>query len=253
MRKAGLSPSSPAYKAVRSQYWKLARRLGRKSWSQYAEDLIIETFMDGGVGSYVDVGAGHPFWGSNSFSFYRRGWSGVLIEANPHLADLLRRKRSRDQVYEAVAMDDSGEVEFFVSETWQLSTASPEWAEEILESGQELTKRRMKSLSLQSLNLRARPSDNIFLSVDVEGSDLAVLHGVDWEIFLPRVICIEDTGRSDAIAGLLHKYGYAKRAQLVVSSIFVHQSHSAESRLGQTDINRVGRNQSVATPRPTGS
>ena len=52
-------------------------RKSKVSYSDFKEDLILEGIFGSLTGSYVDVGAGHPVIGSNSYLFYKKGWSGI--------------------------------------------------------------------------------------------------------------------------------------------------------------------------------
>jgi hypothetical protein len=63
--KAFISPSKP-----------------KKSYSQYAEDLIIQSYFSRKLknGRYVDVGCHHPRRGSNTYGLYKKGSSGILID-----------------------------------------------------------------------------------------------------------------------------------------------------------------------------
>ncbi len=69
---------------------------GRKSYSQEGEDLIVERMVSKRSGFYVDVGCHHPFRFSNTYLFYKKGWSGINIDANPKSMKLFNRRRSRD-------------------------------------------------------------------------------------------------------------------------------------------------------------
>ncbi|MEZ5854303.1 MAG: hypothetical protein R3D67_05960 [Hyphomicrobiaceae bacterium] len=52
--------------------------------AQNLEDvLLFRVFGGKHTGAYVDVGAGDPNWDSVTFWFYRCGWRGLNIEANP--------------------------------------------------------------------------------------------------------------------------------------------------------------------------
>ncbi|MFM6249337.1 MAG: hypothetical protein ACKPEQ_09345, partial [Dolichospermum sp.] len=56
------------------------------SYSQCGEDLIIN-FIFNNLGiinpSYLDIGAHHPTYLSNTYSFYRKGCQGVCVEPDP--------------------------------------------------------------------------------------------------------------------------------------------------------------------------
>jgi len=55
----------------------------KKSYAQYGEDLIILNFFDKiGVkaGFYLDIGAYHPQFVSNTHLLHKRGWKGVCVD-----------------------------------------------------------------------------------------------------------------------------------------------------------------------------
>ena len=66
---------------------KIHRKLVRGiqySFSQEGEDLVLARIFEGKKnGFYVDIGAHHPTRFSNTHYFYRRGWSGINIDAMP--------------------------------------------------------------------------------------------------------------------------------------------------------------------------
>ena len=62
---------------------------------------------------YVDVGANQPYDLSLTASLYELGWSGVLVEADPDLADELRVARPRDTIVEAIASNSERAMDFF--------------------------------------------------------------------------------------------------------------------------------------------
>ena len=60
---------------VHHTYW------SNRIYSQEGEDIVIDRyFQHKAKGFYVEVGAHHPFRFSNTYRFYRRGWTGVCIE-----------------------------------------------------------------------------------------------------------------------------------------------------------------------------
>jgi hypothetical protein len=63
--------------------------------SQFGEDRYIYTNInlpDKGV--FVDVGAGHPIYLSNTYFFEKNGWTGVCIDADPNQYKLLKKERT---------------------------------------------------------------------------------------------------------------------------------------------------------------
>jgi hypothetical protein len=73
-------------------------RLARFSFSQFGEDLVIEEFVNQlGIkrGFYVDVGAFDPVMLSNTLLLFKRGWSGINIDAEEEKIRGFRRLRPR--------------------------------------------------------------------------------------------------------------------------------------------------------------
>ncbi len=58
-------------------------RSSRKSFYQYGEDLILKIFFDYRVirnGFYIDIGAYHPKFISNTYILHKAGWRGVCVD-----------------------------------------------------------------------------------------------------------------------------------------------------------------------------
>ena len=215
-------------RTLRDRYRRWKRWRGERSWSQFGEDLIIQALVGEGPGSFVDVGAGHPYWGSNSYKFYKSGWSGVLLEPNRSLATKLRRWRPKDRTINAAVGNREGETLLYEASAWQMSTTIPEWA---MRMGVDIPERqsRVDCVTLGSLGLCANPRTASFLSIDTEGNDLAVLQGNDWDRYLPQVICVEQLmpwgEQIDGIADLLQDHGYRLEAVAIASSIYRHRDY----------------------------
>lgn len=79
-------------------YYNFSVLVGRSkvSYSDFNEDLIVESIFEGQIGSYIDVGAGHPVIGSNTYKFYEKGWDGITVEPIRLHNTLHRLKRRRD-------------------------------------------------------------------------------------------------------------------------------------------------------------
>src|SRR4051812_7168126 len=92
---------------------------GRVSYSQCGEDLILEHILGEYLRipqpSYLDLGAHHPTYLSNTYRFYRKGGSGVCVEPDPVLFAPLRAARPRDVCLNAgVGASDAGGADFYV-------------------------------------------------------------------------------------------------------------------------------------------
>lgn len=167
----------------------------RISHSQYGEDLLVEAFFPNDVGTYLDIGSGRPKKHSNSYLFYRRGWSGTCADANPFNTLLHRIVRPRDRAVN-VAVDKlpGPSMKFFSFKPWQLSTLSSDWADQLVRTGARLRKtRQVEVRSIPSLGISTEPGKGFFLNLDVEGLDFQVLAGIDWAKFKPSLICVKSS------------------------------------------------------------
>jgi len=165
------------------------------SYAQYHEDLILQSIFNQLKGGfYVDVGANHPSILSNTKKFYDQGWSGINIEPNPLLMASFEKERPRDINLNIGVGSECGEMDFYRMSADTLSTFSKQSAldakgiykEEIVDVI------RVKVRSLVDIFEKYCSSKIIdFMSVDVEGYDLAVLRSNDWKIFRPKVLVVE--------------------------------------------------------------
>src|SRR5487761_2603734 len=104
----------------------------KSSYSQCGEDLILQyLFMVLQIEkvSYLDLGAHHPTYLSNTYLFYESGGQGVCVEPDPSLFATFPKKRPRDTHLNCGVGITPGEAEFFVMSTRTLNTFSKAEAE----------------------------------------------------------------------------------------------------------------------------
>ena len=197
-------------------------------FSQTGEDELLQKYLPERIGSFVDVGAGQPVRGSNTFYFYKKGWSGTLIdpvEFNLRLTKLFRR---RDKFIQSIVSSINTPLKFYEFYPAEYSTIEKSVAEDLVKRGIKLKREvDLNPISLSSLNLSYKPLDATLLSIDVEGHDLEVLQSNNWSSFKPRVICVEENfsdkkQSSSKIGNYLIAYGYKFVDSTHISSIYVH-------------------------------
>lgn len=166
------------------------------SHAQNGEDVVLwRALQTIDEGTYVDVGANHPSVDSVSKSFYDRGWSGLLVEPSPHHAGLLRMERPRDHVIESVVADREGSVTLHMIEGTGLSSIIDSVGTAHQNEGKQVVDIEVPSERLSDLLDRRGLSGSPihFMSIDTEGSEAAVLSGLDLGRHRPWVIVIEAT------------------------------------------------------------
>lgn len=168
---------------------------GTLSFSQFGEDLLLRNFFLGKEdGIYVDVGAHDPIRYSNTYLFYKLGWSGVAIDPVPGFKKRYESVRPRDYVLEVGVSDVEGELDYFSFEEPLLNTFSRVQADGVDKSvypARDTTKVKVRRLDAI---LKASPFYNRtvdILSIDAEGFDLNVLRSNDWEKTRPAVVLVE--------------------------------------------------------------
>lgn len=172
-------------------------RYGSGSFSQFGEDLIIHQALSI-IGerniSYLDIGAHHPYCLSNTYYFYRKGYSGVLVEPDPYLCKKLK-KRKRDQVLNCgVGFGVSVEnAKLYIMDARVLNTFSYEEAKRI--------EKDTKYKIIDEVNIELIPVnvllDNYIsflpsiVSIDVEGLDFDILNRINFEKHRVPVVVAE--------------------------------------------------------------
>jgi FkbM family methyltransferase len=208
---------------------------GKISYSQFGEDLLVDTVLTRlGINepTYLDIGAHHSRHLSNTFFFYSKGSHGVCVEPNPVLCEEIKANRKRDICVGAgVGFDDATAADFYVMKEPALSTFSKEEAEHIQQVTPNVLEKVIK-LPLVSINQILRQYFDTcpdFVSVDVEGLDLAILRSLDFSLYRPAVFCVETieytpgreiNKRHDIIQFMSDKQ-YFVYADTSINSIFV--------------------------------
>lgn len=211
--------------------------LGRSLKYSYAfagEDKLIEGLLKPRItepGFYVDIGCNHPTLFSNTYGLYRKGWRGICIDANEELIDLYKLYRPKDKSVAALISDTKGEREFFQVENDVLSTTEQVFVEAYKKEGLNIVVKTVISQTLTEIldDLQA-PRQFELLSVDAEEHDLQVLRSLDWDVYQPRLVVVEDEtydplnpGRN-AIYNLLSGEGYRLEGYLLKNLYFRRQA-----------------------------
>jgi FkbM family methyltransferase len=164
-------------------------------FSQFGEDVVLRVLVgsEQKKGFYVDVGAYHPKHLSNTYFFYKKGWHGINIDANPRAVRLFDALRPKDTNVNAV-ISNSTEEHVFYSWDSVYDTISKTEAEKVRSKlGPEKFIGSVKTKTLASVLdsfLPANQSIDI-LNVDAEGHDLEVLQSNNWQKYKPRFLVVE--------------------------------------------------------------
>ena len=207
-----------------------------KSYSQEGEDLILNRIFEGiSKGFFVDVGAHHPFRFSNTYFFYKKGWSGINIDAMPGSMNLFHKFRSRDINLELPISDVNQKLTYYSFNEPALNTFSPKLRDEQLSKNPNYIVEKEIVLETHKLSdvldKYLPPSTKInFLSIDVEGVDINVLRSNDWTKYLPDVVLVEvlesnlNGIQESEVYKILKNYNYIIYAKCVNTVFFAQKS-----------------------------
>jgi|ERR1019366_5648130 FkbM family methyltransferase len=212
----------------------------KKTFSVNQEELekkLVWNFFDcAKQGVFVEVGAKHPTIRSQTWLLEQQGWSGVLVEPNPELCELLRAQRPRSRTFEAAAgsPDQVGEAELLMGKSHGHSTLAPVIGDPL--SGVKL---RVQLRTLDSILVEAGVERIDFLSIDVEGMELPVLQGLNLEKYAPRLILLEEHRRNYTKHFYLRRHGYRLVKRTDINNWYVPNASPATVRSLNTPAERV--------------
>lgn len=223
----------------------------RKSYSQQSEDLLVDTLYSSVLqrfqpGFYLDIGAAHPINLSNTYFFYKLGWTGICVEPNPAFHALYKQHRPHDV---ALNFGLSSKSEILTYHQFEFPYINGFYGQENIDwqvktNGQTY----LGGIEIACLNVNdflrqhvQRPVD--FLNIDVESLDIEILTTWDWGLCRPLIICAEiiATDLHDIIAHnitkILGRQGYTPVSRAWHSTIFVQADLLQKSKLaGQDEI-----------------
>jgi FkbM family methyltransferase len=208
------------------------------SFSQEGEDgVLVRIFERQQKGFYVDIGAHHPQRFSNTYRFYLRGWRGINVDPLPGSKTRFDALRDRDINLEIGVANEPGVLTYFSFEEPALNTFDSEVA--LSRTSALLERREIPVFPLKQVLSENLPSGEAidFLSIDVEGLDLAVLRSNDWTKFRPRYVLAEALGMRDVrdvqqteLHAFMENVGYSLYAKTMNTLFFMDNYFSLAGR-----------------------
>lgn len=208
--------------------------------SQSGEDGVLDHIFDA-LGyrfediTYLDLGANHAKYLSNTYYFYVNGSKGVLVEANPSLIPELKFYRNRDVILNRCVTAEVGNpIPFYTVENGD-GLSSPDEASVLhaiqkkpdLRQGPTVQVQRVTVNELFETYFEDAPT---FVSLDIEGNEMAILCSIDFDVHRPLLYIIEVIPyepclfigeKREDVARFMKEKGYVEYAFTGVNSIFL--------------------------------
>lgn len=208
------------------------------SYAQFGEDTILRHMFPKAHGTFVEVGAFDGITGSATYALETSmQWTGVLVEANPELAEKCRQLRKSSSVIEcaAVAPGCPRHVDF------QLATLDGQLSSLKISKDQM---RRVPNRDTKSISVLAMTLDEILdasgiregidvVTIDVEGFEWNVLQGFSINLWRPSVVIVENNAHfiDRRVSRYFHSNGYAIHAITGVNVWWIHVGSNASRTL----------------------
>ena len=204
------------------------------SFSQFGEDLAVKRLVEAlglTTGIYVDAGAYHPIFGSNTLLLRKKGWRGINVDlAAERIAQFNQYRPSDHNVVACLSDKVAAPVEiahYEIPSTDRVVKAGDTQKLSVIGSKPIGFSRTTTTTLTQVIDGSPFRFDDIqYLNVDCEGSDLAVLRGFDFTRRQPRIISVEATTEPErqAISDFLSCYDYRVEAIIPPTCIFVRNN-----------------------------
>ena len=218
----------------------------KKSTAQSGEDMILcHILREQNIAThqitYLDLGANHAKFLSNTYHFYQKGVHGVLVEANPALIGELKFYRSGDVILNRCISSTSGEtVDFYVLNGDGLSTPDKESAEASIRENPALKIEQVvpvKTITVDEILDTYFDKTPTIVNLDIEGEEINILNSIDFTKHRPLIMIIETIPyRKHLVVGLKNQEivdfmaskNYIEYAFTGINSIFLDKEQIAE-------------------------
>lgn len=195
-------------------------QVGDEAWfvAQFGEDRLLAEMFRGREGFCVEVGANDGVSGSNTFYLEKRGWRGILVEANPDLINQCRRRRSRSIVVNAAVVPPGTPPTM----SFEIVKGHSQRSSLLLD---DLHRSRMAAhasdYQTRLITVPAQTLDDILtqwhapvglqlISIDVEGHEWGVLQGLSLDRWQPEVVIVERNAHEpdERVSTYMKQHGY---------------------------------------------
>lgn len=211
------------------------------SYSQSGEDIIVRDILSRMKDAprhitYMDIGGNDYKHFSNTYLMYSQGMSGIVIEANPELAEQLSKHRPRDLILNIGVGSSNSDMTFYTIAGGGYSSFNKEFIDNTLKNHPDA---RLEStisvpvLTFDTIVEKYCSEVPTIVSIDIEGDELPVLSTIDFSRYRPLIFIVESiycsqyidlNAKRSEIVSYMKDNGYHEYAFTGINSIFVDTS-----------------------------
>ena len=198
------------------------KNLSKKHYFSFSGvDILIENiFRNQKNGFYIDVGCQHPIKNNNTYLLHKRGWSGINIDLDKDNIGLFNGSRISDDNINIAASNRINEVDlFFFHKKSPINTIDKRTSQ--FQKAKISSIKKIKTNTLNNIIKSSKYSNKKIdlLSIDVEGHELPVLEGLDFNKYRPNELNYDKTRvsftkgcfRGQEIVARVHYLGVNRR------------------------------------------
>jgi len=156
-------------------------------------DVIIQNiFRNKQKGFYVDVGCQNPIKNNNTYLLHKKGWFGLNIDLDKDNIDIFNVSRPNDENINTAISNKVGQTDlYFYHKKSPINTIDKSTSNFQKANVSEIKKIQTNTLNNILYNSKYKNTKINLLSVDVEGHELQVFEGLDFNLHKPEVIVVE--------------------------------------------------------------
>ena len=197
----------------------------RETYAMEGEDLeVVKILKNIENGFYVDAGGFHPLDRNNTYLLYKKKWRGINIDLSEFSIDLFNFIRPDDININVAVTNEDGEVNYYyMKKLSQLSTIKKDIAIKGMHGNIKEKKIISKKLTSIIDNTKYKNKKIDFLNIDLEGADFDALKSLDFEIYRPKLICVEIHNKdieNSEINLFLKKLNYTRKWSATFSHLY---------------------------------
>lgn len=195
------------------------------AYSQRDEEQYIIPYFKGEAGTFLDIGAYHPFKFSNTRALYELGWSGAFVEPSKNLWKPFEEEYAKDlesgrlELHKVAIADKDAVLTFYDSGGDAVSSFDKQmvtrWGYNNPESYEVRAYAVPSFLELTSFEKFQ------FINIDTEGFGIEILEQIPFEELDVKMVCIEFDDKLTQISDFLSSKGFKKLHQTPENLIFV--------------------------------